>query len=151
MRNWNGWWIIIAILLTVDFYVFNAVKFLMHSNSEKTRTIIFSAYWLLSVSAVVFIIFFSYSQYLQTHIIFRNYVFAIIVGIFFAKLIACVFFLLDDVRRLAVWLMAKLFPRTGVDFTHESSYISRYTFLSWAGFIVGGGLFTTLLYGFSTK
>ena len=47
--------------------------------------------------------------------------------------------------------MAKIFPKSGVDFTHESNYISRSVFLSWAGFIVGGGLFATLLYGFSNK
>src|SRR5438045_4743404 len=140
MRNWNGWWIVIAILLVVDFYVFTAVKFLAHNQGDKTRAVIFSLYWLLSLSAVAFILSFPYSQYLQEHIVLRNYVFAIIIGLFFAKLIASIFFLLDDIRRLAVWLMAKIFPKSGVDFTHESNYISRSVFLSWAGFIVGGGL-----------
>ena len=52
---------------------------------------------------------------------------------------------------LQLWLMAKIFPKTGVDFTHDSNYISRSSFLSWTGFILGGGLFGTLLYGFSNK
>jgi len=47
--------------------------------------------------------------------------------------------------------MAKIFPKTGVDFTNESSYISRSAFLSWTGFIIGGGLFSALLIGFSNK
>ncbi|MEP6467301.1 MAG: metallophosphoesterase [Parafilimonas sp.] len=151
MRNWNGWWIIILILLAVDFYVFTAVKFLSHNNSDKTRAIIFSLYWLVSIFAVVFVIVFPNSQYLQQHVAVRNYVFAIIVGLFFAKLIAAVFFLFDDVRRLFIWLMGKIFPKSGVDFTNDSNRISRSTFLTWIGFILGGGLFATLLYGFSNK
>jgi predicted MPP superfamily phosphohydrolase len=151
MRNWNSWWIIVLILLIIDFYVFTAVRFLAHNNTDKSRTIIFSLYWLISLSAVAFIILLPYTQYLENHIVFRNYVFAIIIGLFFAKLIASVFFLLDDVRRFLVWLMAKIFPKTGVDFTNENTYISRSVFLSWTGFILGGGLFATLLYGFSNK
>lgn len=151
MRTSNGWWIIILILLIVDLYVFTTVRFLVHNNSDKSRTIIFSLYWLLSVSAIIFVILFPTSQYLQTHIVLRNYVFAIIVGLFFAKLIACTFFLLDDIRRLFVWLMAKIFPKTGVDFTTDDNAISRSAFLSWTGFVVGSGLFATLLVGFSNK
>jgi predicted MPP superfamily phosphohydrolase len=151
MRNWNGWWIIILIILAIDIYVFTAVKFLTHNNSDKSRTIIFSVYWTISVCAVIFIILFPNSQYLQNHIALRNYVFAIIVGLFFAKLIAAFFFLIDDIRRFAIWLMSKIFPKTGVDFTHESNYISRSTFLSWTGFVLGSGLFATLMVGFSNK
>src|SRR5438477_1982769 len=134
MRNWSGWWIVIAILLIVDWYVFNAIRFLSHNASDRSRIAIFSGYWLLSLFAVSFILLFPFVQFLQANTAFRNYVFAIIVGLFFAKLIPCVFFLLDDIRRLIVWLMSKLFPRTGVDFTHETTYISRSNFLSWLGF-----------------
>jgi predicted MPP superfamily phosphohydrolase len=151
MRNWSGWWIIIAILLIIDLYVFAAVKFLSQTSSDKTRIAIFSGYWAISVFAVAFILLFPYVQFLQTNTVFRNYVFAIIVGLFFAKLIASVFFLLDDIRRLFFWLMIKIFPKTGVDFTHETNHISRSAFLSWVGFALGGGLFATLMYGFSNK
>jgi predicted MPP superfamily phosphohydrolase len=151
MRNWNGWWLIILILLVIDFYVFFALKFLTHNNGNKSRILIYSLYWLISASAVIFVLSFRSSDFLQQHIVFRNYAFAIIVGLFFAKLIASVFFLLDDVRRLFVWLMAKLFPRTGVDFTYKGTTISRSAFLTWVGFVLGGGLFAALLYGFSNK
>jgi predicted MPP superfamily phosphohydrolase len=151
MRNWNGWWIVILILLAVDLYVFTAVKFLSHNNGYKSRTVIFSLYWLVSLSAIAFIIILPYTNYLENHVAFRNYVFAIIIGLFFAKLIATVFFLFDDIRRLFIWLMGKIFPKSGVDFTHDSNNISRSAFLTWVGFILGGGLFATLLYGFSNK
>jgi predicted MPP superfamily phosphohydrolase len=151
MRNWNGWWIVIIVLLVIDFYVFTAIRFLMHNNSEKSRTIVYSIYWTVSVCAVLFILFFPSSQYLQTHVVLRNYVFAIIVGLVFAKLIATIIFLFDDVRRLLLWLMAKIFPRTGGDFTSDGNSISRSKFLTWAGVTMGSGLFATLLVGFSNK
>jgi predicted MPP superfamily phosphohydrolase len=54
-------------------------------------------------------------------------------------------------RRGALWLMAKIFPNTGADFVQQRPSISRSAFFSWVGIAVGGGLFTTLLYGFSNK
>jgi predicted MPP superfamily phosphohydrolase len=151
MRNWSGWWIVVAILLIIDLYVFTAIKFLSQNSSDKTRIVIFSGYWTISLLAVSFILLFPYVQFLQANTVLRNYVFAIVVGLFFAKLIASVFFLLDDIRRLFFWLMMKIFPKTGVDFTHETNGISRSAFLSWVGFALGGGLFATLMYGFSNK
>jgi len=151
MRNANGWWIIILVLLIIDFYVFTAIRFLTLNSSDRSRIIIYSLYWLISISAMLFIIFFPSSHYLQTHIVLRNYIFAIIVGLVFAKLIATVFFLFDDVRRVTLWMMSKIFPKTGVDFTNDQSAISRSAFLTWTGVALGGGLFSTLLIGFSNK
>ena len=151
MRNWNGWWIIIVIMLLIDLYVFMAVRTVSHNGSERTKIAVYGVYWLISASAVAAIILFPNAQIFQTNVVFRNYVFAIIVGLFFSKLIGSVFFLFDDVRRGLVWLMAKIFPKTGVDFVGDDTHISRSAFLSWAGILFGGGLFTTLLYGFSNK
>jgi predicted MPP superfamily phosphohydrolase len=81
----------------------------------------------------------------------RTYVFATIVGLFFAKLIAAIFFLLDDVRRLIMWIMGKVFPGFGVKFVDEAGFINRSAFLSWLGLGIGGTLFGTLVYGFSNK
>jgi predicted MPP superfamily phosphohydrolase len=151
MRNWSGWWIVILVLLVIDVYVFTAIRFLMHNNGEKSRTIVYSIYWTVSVCAILFILFFPNSQYLQTHVILRNYVFAIIVALVFAKLIATVIFLFDDVRRLLLWMMAKIFPRTGVDFTSDGNSISRSKFLTWTGVTLGSSLVATLMVGFSNK
>ena len=151
MRNWSGWWIIIAIMLLLDVYVFMTVRTVSQSSGEKTKIVVYSIYWLVSATAIVTILLFPYVQWFQNNIIFRNYIFAIIVGLFFAKIIASVFFLVDDLRRGVMWVMAKLFPKTGVDFVQEQNHISRSAFLSWTGLVFGGSLFTTLVYGFSNK
>lgn len=151
MRNWSGWWIIIGIMLLVDLYVFSALKSVTQNSGDKTKLAVYAVYWTISGGALLTVILFPFVEVFQRNIFFRNYVFAILVGFFFAKLIASSFFLVDDLRRGAVWLMGKIFPNTGADFVNDSGRINRSVFFSWAGFAVGGGLFTTLLYGFSNK
>lgn len=151
MRSSSFAWLILVILFIVDWYVFTALRFVAQNNSDKSKTFIFILYWTVCIASLVFVAGFPYLSYFSRHTILRNYIFAIIVGLFFAKLIACVFLLLDDVRRLFLWLMAKLFPQTGADFTNETGAVTRSAFLSWIGLATGTTLFGTLLYGFKNK
>lgn len=151
MRNWTGWWIFILVMLLIDFYVFAAVRTVSQNSSERVRWTIYTVYWLISATAVVTILLFPFVEFFQTNIVFRNYVFAILAGLFFAKIIGSVFFLTDDLRRGGMWLMAKAFPAAGGGLIQQSGGIPRSTFISWLGIALGGGLFTTLLYGFSNK
>ncbi len=148
----SGFWLIIAgIMLLVDFYVFQVVKSVSQNTSEKTKLIITIVYWVISITALALLVSFPYIQYFQTSKNFRNYVFAIIAGLFFAKLLASVFFLIDDIRRLFMWIGSKLFSNTGAHFADEGGNISRSVFMNWLGIGIGGTLFGTLLYGFSNK
>lgn len=143
--------IIAMIMIAIDIYVFQAIRFLMQSSGDKARLIVFSIYWTVSILAVLTILSFPFITAFQTNKFFRNYVFAILVGLFIAKLVATVFFLIDDIRRLFVWIMGKLFSNTGARFLGDGTGISRSTFLSWLGVGMGTALFGTLLYGFSNK
>ncbi|HEX3024603.1 MAG TPA: metallophosphoesterase [Chitinophagaceae bacterium] len=151
MRNSSTWWIIAGIMVLLDFYVFQAIKTVSNSTSEKTRMIVLTGYWVISACTLITLLSFPYIQALQTSKVFRNYVFAILAGLFFSKLLGSVFFLVDDFRRIAMWITAKIFPSTGAHFADEGGGISRSIFLSWIGLGIGGGLFSTLLYGFSNK
>lgn len=151
MRNSSTWWIIAGIMVLLDFYVFQAIKTVSNNASEKTRMLVLTGYWIVSACTLITLLSFPYIQALQTSKIFRNYVFAILAGIFFSKLLASMFFLVDDFRRIAMWITAKIFPSTGAHFADEGGGISRSVFLSWMGLGIGGGLFSTLLYGFSNK
>lgn len=150
MRNTSSWWIILIVMLLIDCYVFMALRTVSQNSSEKMKWTIYSIYWSISAIGIITIALFPFVQFFQTNIAFRNYVFAILVGLFFAKIIGSVFFLVDDIRRGSMWLMAKLFPGTGANFAQEGA-ITRSVFLSWLGIALGGGLFSTLLYGFSNK
>ncbi len=52
MRTPFGAFIIVVIMLLLDNYVFLAIKTISHSASPKTRSIIFSVYWTISIIAV---------------------------------------------------------------------------------------------------
>lgn len=138
-------------MLLIDIYVFMAVRTVSQNSTERVKWTVYAAYWIISGAGLVIIMLFPYLQVFQTNIFFRNYVFAILAGLFFAKIIGSTVFLFDDLRRGAMWLMSKLFSSTGAHFADQGSGISRSTFLSWLGIALGGTLFGTLLYGFSNK
>ncbi len=151
MKNTSTWWVIAVMMLLLDLYVYQALKTVTQYSGEKTRMAIHVAYWAISVITLAALLSFPYIQALQTSKVFRNYVFAIMVGLFFAKLVGSVVFMMDDIRRMAVWLMSKFFREAGAQYMGEGNTIPRSGFLSWLGLILGGTLFGTLLYGFNNK
>lgn len=152
MRNSPFWWILIVLMVLLDIYVFQAVKIIAHPASGRTKTIIYAGYWVLSVAAIVVLLVLPYLHFSHQEKILRTTIFAIILGLFLAKLVAALFFLIDDIRRGIQWIGTRLLSRSneGVK-ANEGESISRSVFLSWAGMIAGGGLFATLLNGFGNK
>ncbi len=151
MKISGMWWIIAVVMLLLDFYVYQALKTVTQSSSDKPRLVIHVGYWIISGLTLLLLMSFPYIQSLQTSKIFRNYIFAILLGLFFAKLIGTIFFLVDDLRRGSVFMLGKVLPSTGAQFMSEGNSIPRSLFLSWLGLGIGGTLFGTLLYGFSNK
>jgi len=151
MRNPAFLWIVIGLMLLLDIYVFQVVKMVLPVSSPKLRMSIIVIYWLLAVVVLGTLVAFPYVNFDNLPKQVRTYLFALLVAVFFSKLIASLFFILDDIRRGATWIILKLFrnPSSGND--EESDGISRSAFLSWAGLLMGGGLFSTLIYGFSNK
>ncbi|HPG10586.1 MAG TPA: metallophosphoesterase [Chitinophagaceae bacterium] len=152
MRNSPFWWVFIGFMVLLDIYIFQAVRFLSQNLPGKTKTFIYSGYWIISVAAIIILIVLPFLHFEKQARITRATIFSMIAGFFFAKLIAAVFFLFDDVRRGIQWAVSKLFQQgTGAEAAAAGDKISRSAFLSWAGMIAGGGLFGTLVYGFRNK
>ena len=152
MRNTPFWWILICIMVLLDIYCFQALKVVTHSAGARTRNIIFATYWIVSGAAVVMLIILPYLRFEHQSKIFRATIFAVIVGLFMAKVVASLFFFIDDIRRGVQWIAARFSTTTKQGTPAESGEdISRSVFLSWTGMIVGSGLFGSLLYGFGNK
>lgn len=150
MRNSGFLWVILGIMLLLDIYIFQVIKSVTPA-AGRMRIVIFVAYWMLSVAVLGILLAMPYSNYASWPKPVRTYVFAIIVGLFFSKLVASLFFAIDDVRRGSTWLIGKLFSNPSVPVSESSEGITRSAFLNWLGIAVGGGLFGTLVYGFSNK
>lgn len=151
MRNTGLLWIIVVIMAVLDLYVFQVVKMLTQSASPRVRLTIFSVYWIISASALLLMILLPYLNYANWPKSFRTYLFATMVGLFFAKLIASLFFLIDDMRRGMMWLIGKFFSNPSIQISESAEGITRSVFFSRLGLVAGGTLFGTLLYGFSNK
>src|SRR5215217_6444657 len=151
MRSSPLWLILAGLMILLDFYVFQIIR-TMAQGSHRTRSVIFTSYWMISIAALI-ILFVLPLLHLDNYSKgVRSTVFAIIIGLFLAKLIASVFFLVDDIRRGIQWLVGKVFFRNteGEEIQGEGK-ISRSIFLSWLGIGIGSGLFASLVYGFSNK
>jgi predicted MPP superfamily phosphohydrolase len=151
MRNSGFIWVIILILLVLDIYVYQALKVVTQGVGQRTRLIIYSSYWLISAMAILFLVTMPYLKPENWPKGVRTYVFAIVVGLFFAKLLSVIFLVVDDVRRGMMWTVEKFFSNPSVKVSNSNDGITRSAFLSWLGLGVGGSLFGTLLYGFTNK
>ncbi|MFY9465463.1 MAG: metallophosphoesterase, partial [Sediminibacterium sp.] len=148
MRNSGVFWVIALIMLLLDYYVFQAVKVVTQPLSERWRIVVHYSYWVVSVLTIAALLSFPFIQALQSSRTYRNYIFAILVGLFLAKLVGSFIFFTDDIRRVLPWAVNKAIRIKGNTFVGENGdMMSRSTFLSWAGLGLGGTLFGTLLMG----
>ncbi len=152
MRTPLGAFIVVAIMLLMDTYIFQAIKTVSQHVSPRVKIVIYSIYWTLSAVAVICFLLFLFTEQSFMGKRFRTYLFATFIGLFMAKMVAIVFFLIDDVRRVIQWVVGKISAnKTEVAELADADAISRSTFLSWLGLAAGGTLFGSLLYGYSNK
>ena len=152
MRNSPFWLLIGGLMIVLDIYFFQIVKLLTSNAAPRTRSTIHLTYWIFSVLVIALLFLLPYLNLDNIRKGLRATVFSVLIAFFILKLFACIFFLIDDLRRGIQWLWGKIFfagADTGTP--QESPGIKRSVFLSWLGIAVGGSLFTSLLYGFTNK
>ena len=149
MRSSPTWLILAGLMLLLDLYVFQIIKLVSQPAGLKTRSIIYVSFWAISVISLVVLFLLPLFESFPRSV--RSVLFAVTIGFFLCKLIASVFFLVDDIRRGIQWMVGKLFFSNTEGEDMESGGVSRSVFLSWLGLAVGGSLFTSLIYGFSNK
>lgn len=123
----------------------------MQNQSERARLWVLSLHWFLAGLAMLMVLVFPYASILQDSPFFRNYVFALLVGLFLSKLIAAAIFLTDDLRRGITWVILRFFSSGAQELESGSLRIPRSVFLSWLGLGLGGTLLGSLLFGFKNK
>ncbi len=150
MRNSGFLWVIVVLLVILDIYVFQAIKFVSASLAPKFKVPIFILYWLISLAALAVLLSLPYIN-ANWNKAARMYVFAIVVALFFSKLLASMFIAVDDIRRGGMWILQKLFSNPSIEVSQRPEGITRSAFLSWLALGVGTTLFGSLIYGFSNK
>jgi hypothetical protein len=139
----------LVFFILLDVYVFLALQTISAGWHTVIVRRVFVVYWMISLLSVALIIYFTlYSSAGGAHLM-RNYLFAFVACLFIAKLIAGLFFLMDDFRRIIQYLASFVFP--ALHSGQPGQGISRSVFFSWMGFVTGGGLLGSLVYGFGNK
>lgn len=151
MRTTLGTLIILLIMIAIDVYVFFVIRSLSSGSSQRVRSIIYSIYWAISVLSLAGLVLFVSTGHDFLSRKFRTYLFAIVFSLFISKLVASLFFIIDDLRRLIQWIAAKLLFSNTEASQMNDAHISRSAFLNWLGIALGTSLFGTFLYGFSNK
>ena len=151
MRTPKGMFIVISIMILLDFYVFNVLQSVSHAAAGDTKNIIYVIYWIIAFLAITGLVIFisTDADFLSKKI--RTYFFATVLAFVFAQIISSVFFLVDDLRRLIQWIFEKVFSNKTEMAQAADNYINRSAILSWIGFGAGATLFGSLVYGFSNK
>lgn len=150
MRNAPFWWIFLALLLILDWYVFQAIRTVTAGLPVKSRLVWHTLYWSITVLSISLVILLPYFFSKPGPHYARSILFALVAGLFFAKLIASLFFLTDDLRRVVQWLGYQVLPKNKNAGSGEVLF-SRSVFLSWAGLLAGAGLFSALSYGINNR
>jgi len=151
MRRFLGSGVFILIILLLDWYVFQAVRLVTQGISPKWRTIIYFVYWGITAVMVTVFLLGSFIHISDWPKQVRTYVLATLLGLFIAKFIAAIFFLVDDLRRLLYWGGGTVYYKYIADEHFDSGSISRSAFMSWLGIGIGTTLFGTLLFGYGNK
>jgi predicted MPP superfamily phosphohydrolase len=146
MRSRRFLAIVLIIAVLIDVYVFQAIKTITQGLLPRTRMAIFIAYWSLTVLALAALVLLPYFRLQYTRA--SGYIIAIILGLYIAKLITGIFLLLDDIRRLIQYLVARFNPPAAPG---AEPGITRSVFLSWLGLGLGTSVLGALVYGFSNK
>ena len=145
--------ILVLVMAAIDTYVFLALRTLLVNLSPKWKVLIFGLYWLASAIVIFSIVFYSripWEKFMEARAYYLTFAF----GMFFAKALIVVFLLADDGRRAVMWVyerFASAPAAAAADGNREVAGISRSQFLMKTGFLIGGTMLGTLLYGLSNK
>ncbi|HEY0751496.1 MAG TPA: metallophosphoesterase, partial [Chitinophagaceae bacterium] len=91
MRNSPFFLILIGTMILLDFYVFQGIKVIAQPAGSRAKSIIYITYWTLSILALLTFVLLPYINAESFPRSVRNVIFAIIVALFFSKLIVAIF------------------------------------------------------------
>lgn len=127
---------IIVFVLLVDLYSWQGFKTLLRNKSAKTIQRLKYIHYTFGVFVIILFISTIFITKLQTSHYFRTYVSAALVIVYIAKLIQCIFLLIDDIQRLLRWVAIKLNPPKKE--VQNKTTITRAKFLATTGSLAGG-------------
>jgi predicted MPP superfamily phosphohydrolase len=138
------------VVVGVDFYFYYSVRQVIKGGERKKKvpSWLRASYWTYTIFTVLFLCVAIYFYIIQTPPpkFARTYITGFIFIVLLSKLIGIVFFLLDDIKRLLLYVGRKTIP----DSTREKlpgKKISRSAFIKQTGIVAAAVPFVSMMYG----
>lgn len=135
---------VLAVLLLIDGYVFQAVSTISREWSAGWKTVARYGFWVFTGITVAAIVWYAYGDPYKYGSQLRNLVLTGIVIVYFSKLFAVLFVLIDDVQRGIRWIARYVQPDTTPS---AGNSIPRSEFLAKAAVITATIPFAAMTYG----
>lgn len=151
MNRWLLPGILLTVVLLLDLYVYQAWRTVASTFPQRWRSPLLWAYWLPTAAFAILWVATVLAPSGKGQPSFRAHAFSLLAGLLFAKLLAALFLLADDLRRVLAWAVTRVGTEAAGTPTAGGEGIPRSLFLSWLGLASGGVLFGTLMLGFRNK
>ncbi len=142
--------ILVLVLLAIDFYVFQGVRYLVQGRSIQIQRALSIGFWLITFFSISVIVV---GQFIDWHTwpkFIRTFSFALIVIVYLSKIFILFFLAFDDVIRLFRWLgiwTSRQFNTNPSNLPVTAIRVSRLDFLVKLGFFIGAVPFFSMIYG----
>lgn len=139
-------------VIAAEVYTFVLVRAVVRNMPQSWRLAIVSIYVAITALAWISIFFFRRIDWAHLPHGARNIYVAFTIGFFVGKLLILAVMLIDDIRRIFLWLILKYFPATDTAFSSKvGDGITRSTFLKRLALLLGGVAIGGFLYGVTNR
>jgi uncharacterized protein len=143
--------ITLAFIVLGEVYSFILIRAAVKSLPNPWRAILFAGYILLTIVTWGSIFLFRKIDWAHLPHMTRNIFVAFTIGFFVAKILIATVMLIDDLRRIVLFLAAKIFPTVKASSVVAENGISRSQFLKSVALILGGLSVSGFLYGITNR
>lgn len=133
--------LLLAVLLGLDVYVFQAFRLLSSNWSSTARWVLYGAYWLIPVVLVVCLVLVSSGQVIDWNKPINNFLRAFLFIAYLSKFVIAGVLLIDDIRRLLFTGYQSIAGNGGAVDTGRSKFLTQF------GVLLGSLPFVSLTYG----
>jgi len=139
-------------IAAAEIYSFILVRSVVRNMPQSLRLGLMSIYIAITLLAWLSIFFFRKIDWAHLPHGARNIYIAFTIGFFVGKLLILAVMLIDDIRRIFLWLILKYFPATDTSFASKTGDgITRSVFLKRVALVLGGVAIGGFLYGVTNR
>ncbi|MEZ5015415.1 MAG: metallophosphoesterase [Flavipsychrobacter sp.] len=146
--------IFLTIVLLAEFYSFILIRSIAKPMANPWKAIIYTSYIAVTLFTWTSFILMRSLNWDAMPPMAKNLIIAFTMGLWVAKILAATVMMLDDVRRICMWVINYIYNPTTPDVTDEiakSNGISRSTFFKRTALILGGTAVGAFLYGITNR